>query len=104
MKKLYFLIGSQDLYGDETLKQAQNDGYEMASFLNDKLSNTVEILPLPIIRNSDEAYDACAKVNSDKNCVGVIMWMHTFSPAKMWIRALQSLQKPMLHLHTQYNE
>ena len=85
MKKLYFLIGSQDLYGDETLKQAQHDGYEMASFLNDKLSNTVEILPLPIIRNSDEAYEACAKVNSDKNCVGVIMWMHTFSPAKMWI-------------------
>ena len=104
MKKLYFLIGSQDLYGDETLKQAQSDGYEMASFLNDKLSNTVEVLPLPIIRNSGEAVDACAKVNSDKECVGVIMWMHTFSPAKMWIRALQCLQKPMLHLHTQYNE
>lgn len=104
MKRLYFLIGSQDLYGDETLKQAQNDGYEMASFLNEKLSDTVEVKPLPIIRNSNEAFDACATVNSDKECVGVIMWMHTFSPAKMWIRALQSLQKPMLHLHTQYNE
>ena len=104
MKRLYFLIGSQDLYGDETLKQAQNDGYEMASFLNEKLSDTVEVKPLPIIRNSNEAFDACATVNSDKECVGVIMWMHTFSPAKMWIRALQSLQKPMLHLHTQFNE
>ena len=71
MKKLYFLIGSQDLYGDETLKQAQKDGYEMASFLNDKLSDCVEVKPLPIIRNSAEAEDACGKVNSDKECVGV---------------------------------
>ena len=103
MKRLYFLIGSQDLYGDETLKQAQNDGYEMASFLNEKLSDTVEVKPLPIIRNSTEAFDACATVNSDKECVGVIMWMHTFSPAKMWIKGLQALTKPLLHLHTQYN-
>lgn len=104
MQKLYFLIGSQDLYGDETLKQAQKDGYEMAEFLNVALKNTVEVKPLPIIRNSREAEDACAAVNADKEAVGVIMWMHTFSPAKMWIRALQSLQKPMLHLHTQFNE
>ncbi len=104
MKKLYFLIGSQDLYGEETLKQAQNDGFEMAGFLNEKLKDVVLIEPLPIIRNANEAVSACATVNSDNECVGVIMWMHTFSPAKMWIRALQSLQKPMLHLHTQYNE
>ena len=66
MKKLYFLIGSQDLYGDETLKQAQIDSYEIASFLNSKLSDTVEVKPLPIIRNSVEAYDACTTVNSDE--------------------------------------
>ena len=58
MKRLYFLIGSQDLYGDETLKQAQSDGYEMASFLNDKLSDSIEVKPLPIIRNANEAVDA----------------------------------------------
>lgn len=104
MEKLYFLIGSQDLYGDETLKQAEQDGFAMAEYLSSKLSPVVEVKPLPIIRNAAEAEAACAAVNQAADCVGVIVWMHTFSPAKMWIRALQSLQKPMLHLHTQFNE
>ena len=102
MKKLYFLTGSQDLYGDETLAQAEKDGREIADFLNGKLNVAVEALP--IVRNSVEAEKACEKVNCDEDCIGVIMWMHTFSPAKMWIRALQFLKKPMLHLHTQHNE
>lgn len=56
------------------------------------------------MRNSAEAEDCIAKANSAKDCIGVILWMHTFSPAKMWIKALQALRKPMLHLHTQFNE
>ena len=103
MKKLYFITGSQDLYGDETLAQAERDGREMASFLNDALGDRACVEALPIVRNSNEAENVCTIANTDKDCIGVIMWMHTFSPAKMWIRALQGLRKPMLHLHTQYN-
>lgn len=103
MKKLFFIIGSQDLYGEETLRQAEKDGREIAEFLDKSLEN-VSVEAMSIIRNSAEATAAAECVNSDKDCIGVIMWMHTFSPAKMWIRALQILRKPMLHLHTQFNE
>ncbi|MBE6739180.1 MAG: L-arabinose isomerase [Ruminococcaceae bacterium] len=102
MNKIYFIIGSQDLYGDETLMQAQKDGNEMAEFLDLKIGARVEALP--IVRNGEEALWCIEKANTDKECIGVICWMHTFSPAKMWIKALKILNKPMLHLHTQYNE
>ena len=102
MDKIYFIIGSQDLYGDETLKQAQKDGNEMARFLDLKIGAQVE--PMSIVRNSEEALYCIEKANTDKDCIGIICWMHTFSPAKMWIKALKTLNKPMLHLHTQYNE
>ena len=92
--KIYFIIGSQDLYGDEILAQAEKDGRKLAEFLDSKLSVSVEALP--IVRNHIEAEAVCEKANCDKNCIGVIMWMHTFSPAKMWIRALQLEQLPGL--------
>ncbi len=103
MKKIYFVIGSQNLYGDETLKQAEQDGRKIAEFLNEKLSGFAVVEALPIVRNSDEAVETIKKVN-ETDSIGAIFWMHTFSPAKMWIRALQLLNKPMLHLHTQFNE
>ena len=104
MKKLYFLIGSQDLYGEDTLRQAENDGFEMAEYLDKALGKKACVEALPIVRNSKEALDCVTKANLDRECIGIIVWMHTFSPAKMWIKALQTLNKPMLHLHTQYNE
>ena len=104
MKKLYFITGSQDLYGAETLAQAEKDGAEIALYLNEKLKVKVNVCAMPIVRNSDEAEACIIKANSDKDCIGVVLWMHTFSPAKMWIGALQALRKPMLHLHTQFNE
>lgn len=104
MKKLYFITGSQDLYGEETLAQAAEDSQEMAAFLSEKLKNTAEVVFQPVVRNSSEAVSVCTKASSDIDCIGVIMWMHTFSPAKMWITALKALRKPMLHLHTQHNE
>ena len=100
MKKLYFITGSQDLYGDETLFQAEKDGREIALYLNEVLKDKVSVEAKPIIRNSVEAEKVCIEASGDSECIGVIMWMHTFSPAKMWIRALQALSKPMLHLHT----
>lgn len=104
MKKIYFLTGSQDLYGEQTLAQAQKDSAEMVQFLNEKLSDIAAVEHTPIVKTFDEAEELCIKASADKECIGVIMWMHTFSPAKMWIRALKALKKPMLHLHTQYNE
>ena len=104
MDKLYFIIGSQDLYGEETLKQAEKDGYLMAEYLDGAIGGGYSVEALPIVQTAQEAENLCIKASSDKECIGVILWMHTFSPAKMWIRALQALRKPMLHLHTQFNE
>ena len=103
MNKIYFVTGSQDLYGEETLAQAAKDSTQMADFLNEKLSD-IAVVFQPVVKTADEAEDICVRASSDKECIGVIMWMHTFSPAKMWIRALKALKKPMLHLHTQFNE
>lgn len=104
MKKLYFITGSQDLYGEETLTRAEKDSREMSAFLSEKLTDIAEIEYTPIVKTAAEAEKLCIKASADEDCIGVIMWMHTFSPAKMWIRALQALKKPMLHLHTQFNE
>ena len=102
MKKLYFITGSQDLYGEETLKQVAVDSKEMATYLDGKINN-VTVEWQPTVRSSEEAEDLLMKASADKECIGVITWMHTFSPAKMWIKGLQRLVKPLLHLHTQYN-
>ena len=102
MKKVYFITGSQDLYGEETLKQVALDSKEMVDFLDEKI-NKVQVVWQPTVRSSEEAEDVLIKASADKDCVAVITWMHTFSPAKMWIKGLQALTKPMLHLHTQYN-
>lgn len=104
MKMLYFITGSQDLYGEETLNQVAEDSKDIVRYLNEQLSGTVEIVWQPTVRNSEEIIDVCQKASADKNCTGVITWMHTFSPAKMWIKGLQILTKPLLHLHTQRNE
>ncbi len=104
MEKLYFIVGSQDLYGEECLKQVAVDAAEMVRFLNEQLKNTVEIELLPVVQTSKSCLEDMRKAQTDDSCVGVITWMHTFSPAKMWIKGLQELHKPLLHLHTQANE
>lgn len=102
MKSIYFITGSQDLYGEETLKQVAQDSKEMVAFLDEKLQG-VRLVWQPTVRSSEEAEDILVQATADKGCIGVITWMHTFSPAKMWIKGLQKLAKPLLHLHTQYN-
>ena len=104
MEKLYFIVGSQDLYGEECLKQVAVDAAEMVRFLNEQLKNTIEIELLPVVQTSKSCLEDMRKAQTDDSCVGVITWMHTFSPAKMWIKGLQELHKPLLHLHTQANE
>ena len=104
MEKLYFVVGSQDLYGDECLKQVAADSKEMVEFLNEKLKGIAEVELLPTVETSELCISNLRKASNDDDCVGVITWMHTFSPAKMWIKGLQELRKPLLHLHTQANE
>ena len=104
MKKLYFIPGSQDLYGEECLRQVRKDCCEMVEFLNEKLKDTVELVLMPTVETSKNCVENMKSVMNDDDCVGVITWMHTFSPAKMWIKGLQILHKPLLHLHTQFNE
>ncbi|MCM1328906.1 MAG: L-arabinose isomerase [Ruminococcus sp.] len=103
MKKLFFITGSQDLYGEETLARADRDSREMAEFLNENVKN-ISVEYTFVVKTASDAEKIAQKATIDPDCVGVILWMHTFSPAKMWIRALQTLKKPILHLHTQYNE
>lgn len=104
MSKLYFIPGSQDLYGEECLKQVAADCQQMVDFLNEKVGDIVTIELLPTVETSAICVEDMKKVMCDDDCVGVITWMHTFSPAKMWIKGLQILRKPLLHLHTQANE
>lgn len=104
MDKLYFVVGSQDLYGDECLKQVAADAARMTAFFNEKFKGVCEVELLPTVVNSEACIKDMRIVSNDDNCIGVMTWMHTFSPAKMWIKGLQELRKPLLHLHTQANE
>lgn len=104
MSKLYFIPGSQDLYGDECLAQVRENCAKMVAFFNEKLGDVVEFVLMPTVETSRICVEDMRAAMNDDECVGVITWMHTFSPAKMWIKGLQILQKPLLHLHTQANE
>jgi L-arabinose isomerase len=101
--EVWFLTGTQNLYGDETLKQVTAHSQEVAKFLDQAPNIPVKVIFKPILKSSEEIYDTIAQANVAENCIGIITWMHTFSPAKMWIRGLGILKKPMLHLHTQFN-
>ena len=103
-EKLYFITGSQDLYGEKTLEQVAADSKVIAAYLDQALKGTIGIEWKPTVRNSEEIVQVCRAALADDDCVGVVTWMHTFSPAKMWIKGLQLLNKPLLHLHTQANE
>lgn len=105
LKKLevWFVTGSQHLYGDETLRQVAEHAQTIARALDSSAKTPVHVLFKPVVKTPDEIYRLCQAANTEANCIGIVAWMHTFSPAKMWIRGLQCLQKPMCHLHTQFN-
>jgi L-arabinose isomerase len=101
--EVWFITGSQDLYGEETLKKVAEHAQEVAQSLSDAKQIPVKVVYKPIVKSSEEIFETLQQSNVSKNCIGVITWMHTFSPAKMWIRGLNILRKPLLHLHTQFN-
>lgn len=102
MKKIYFLTGSQFLYGEETLKQVEADSLVISDFFG-KQTDAVAYVFAGVMKTSEEITETIKKLNYDNDCIGVMVWCHTFSPAKMWINGLKLLQKPLLHLHTQAN-
>ena len=103
MLEIWFLTGSQTLYGEEILKQVAVQSQEIVKVLQNNPELPVKIIWKPVLLDSDSIRRALLDASSSDNCVGVITWMHTFSPAKMWIAGLNSLQKPLLHFHTQHN-
>ncbi|MEI7849336.1 MAG: L-arabinose isomerase, partial [Chloroflexota bacterium] len=101
--EVWFITGSQHLYGPETLEQVAQHSREIAASLDASPQIPVKIVFKPVLTTQDAIRTLCLEANSDKKCIGLITWMHTFSPAKMWIGGLTQLKKPFLHLHTQYN-
>jgi L-arabinose isomerase len=106
MKKsleLWFVTGSQHLYGPGPLAEVAANAGKIASFLSDEASIPVKVVMKPVMVNAESITKLCQDANRDDNCIGLVLWMHTFSPAKMWIAGLSLLRKPFLHLHTQFN-
>ncbi|MGN6370775.1 MAG: L-arabinose isomerase [Phycisphaerae bacterium] len=101
--EIWFLTGSQHLYGPETLRTVAAHSQEIVDSLNSSGNLPLSLVFKPVLKSPEEIYKVCQEANASAECAGVVLWMHTFSPSKMWIRGLSLLNKPMLHLHTQFN-
>src|SRR6185312_10853069 len=101
--EVWFVTGSQDLYGEATLRQVAEHSQVIAGTLNDSSHLPVRVVYRPTVKSPEDIYATCQEANSTRECIGIIAWMHTFSPAKMWIGGLRILHKPVAHLHTQFN-
>lgn len=101
--EFWFVTGSQHLYGPETLEEVAQHSTIIAEALDNSGSVPGKVVFKPVVKTPDEIRTLLAEANNDPNCAGLITWMHTFSPAKMWITGLNNLRKPLLHLHTQFN-
>ena len=100
-QEVWFLTGSQHLYGEETLQQVAEQSQRIASALDTADEVPVRVVWKPVLTDAGAIRRAMREANEDARCLGVITWMHTFSPAKMWLTGLDALRKPLLHLHTQ---
>ena len=100
--QVWLVTGSQSMYGPETLAQVAEQSRRIAEMLDGSAEIPVEVRWLPVVTDPEQIAGVLAEASASAECVGVIAWMHTFSPAKMWIRGLKLLRKPLLHLHTQF--
>jgi L-arabinose isomerase len=101
--EIWFVTGSQGLYGEETLRQVASQSQAVAEALDAAPSIPVRIVWKPVLTSAEAIRRLCLDATADDSCIGLVAWMHTFSPAKMWISGLEALGKPLLHLHTQAN-
>ena len=102
-REIWFLTGSQDLYGQDTLRQVAEQSQAVARALDEATAVPVRVVWKPVLKDSAAIRRMALEANAADACIGVIAWMHTFSPAKMWIAGLDALRTPLLHLHTQAN-
>ncbi len=102
--EIWFITGSQHLYGRETLEQVATNSRAIAQSLDLDPTIAVRIVWKPVVKTADEILAVCREANNTEACLGLMLWMHTFSPAKMWMAGLTALRKPFLHLHTQAND
>ena len=103
-KSVWFITGSQHLYGPKVLEQVAKNSEEIVAGFNQSNDVCVPIVCKETVKSPEEILSVCQQANNDENCLGVVLWMHTFSPAKMWISGLKQLNKPFVHLHTQFSE
>ena len=101
--EVWFVTGSQHLYGPETLEQVASNSRAIAGSLDGEAIMPVRVVWKPVVKTADEILALCRETSNTPKCIGLVLWMHTFSPAKMWIAGLTALTKPFLHLHTQFN-
>ena len=101
--EVWFVTGSQEMYGEETLARVNEHAREVAATLGGDPAIPVRVVETPVMTSADSIRRLCLEANAAEECVGLIVWMHTFSPARMWIGGLAALSKPLLHLHTQHN-
>jgi len=101
--EVWFVTGSQHLYGEEALAAVAKHSQEIAKGLAAVPELPVKVVFKPVMTTPESMLSLCREANNTKGCIGLILWMHTFSPAKMWIGGLKALRKPFVHLHTQYN-
>lgn len=101
--QVWFVTGSQHLYGEAALKQVAENSQRVVQGLAHSPHIPVTVVFKPVVTTPEAIYQLCLDANADPQCIGLVMWMHTFSPAKMWIAGLTALTKPFLHLHTQFN-
>ena len=102
LPQIWFVCGSQHLYGPKTLAEVEADARRIAGGLFDTKALPLPVMFKAVVKTPDEVAQICSAANADPHCAGLIIWMHTFSPSKMWIRGLNLLSKPFLHLHTQF--
>ena len=102
-KEIWFAVGSQDLYGEEALQQVARQSHDIVGTLDASPDIPVKLVLKPTLKDSDSIRNFMIEASSHPECIGVIAWMHTFSPAKMWIRGLNELHKPLLQLNTQHH-
>ncbi len=101
--EIWYVTGSQHLYGPETLKQVAEHSQQIVAALDASERIPVKLVFKPVVKTPDEIRQLCLDANHSPVCAGLVLWMHTFSPSKMWIGGLSALRKPFLHLHTQFN-
>ncbi|MFI5907850.1 L-arabinose isomerase [Dactylosporangium sp. NPDC051541] len=101
--EIWFLTGSQGLYGPETLEQVASQSRQIAAALDESPALGPRVVWKPVLTSAGDILKVCLEANADPGVVGIVAWMHTFSPAKMWIAGLDALRTPLLHLHTQSN-